>query len=188
MAKRILLILILTFSISCDEGLSPEMAEIKAGFGGTVTFVGNWDNSVKRTHVVLFQNPLLSKNDFNAFNLKFVSDSIATGTRSYTYNTNDDESLLSNVQPGNYAYLAVAQSKTEKLSLNREDWVIVGVYSVEVGDSLIPKVLTIPKATFVNNVDIVCDFDNPPPQPPGEVVNTIVFSSMLNNLRKQKSK
>ena len=175
MAKRILLILILIVFVSCDEGLSPQMAEVKPGFGGKITFIGNWDINVKRTHVVLFQNPLLSKKDFNAFNLKFVSDSIATGTRTYIYSTNDDKSLLSNIKPGSYAYLAVAQSKTETLSLSREDWKIVGLYSIKENDSIVPKTLVIPKSAFVENVDIICDFDNPPPQPPGGAEATIIF-------------
>ena len=174
MLKRFVLVIFFILTISCDNGLSPEMAELKPGFGGTITFIGNWNNEVKRTHVVLFQNPLLSKKDFNAFNLKFVSDSIATGTQNYYYSTYDKNSLLSNIQAGKYAYLAVAQSKTEKLSLNREDWTIAGLYSITDGDSIKPKMLVIPKATFIDSINIVCDFNNPPPQPPGGDIETII--------------
>jgi hypothetical protein len=174
MTKKILFTVFIFIIFSCDEGLSPEMAEISPGFGGTVTFIGNWDNKVTRTHVVLFRNPLLSKKDFNAFNLKFVSDSIATGTQSYNYSTYDDNSLLSNIQSGEYAYLAVAQSKTEELSLNREDWIIVGLYSFTDGDSIKPKTLIIPEASFIDSTNIVCDFNNPPPQPPGGNTETII--------------
>lgn len=151
--------------LSCDKGLSPEIADIKPGFGGTINFIGNWDNKVTRTHVVLFKNPLLSKQDFNAFNLKYVSDSIPFGSQVYNYSTNN-KSLLSNITFGDYAYLAVAQSKTETLSLNREDWEIVGLYFLE-GDTITPQTLIIPEATFVDSIDIICDFNNPPPQPPG---------------------
>ena len=174
MVKKILFILFIIIFVSCDGGLSPEMAEINPGFGGTVTFIGNWDSSVTRTHVVLFKNPLLSKKDFNAFNLKFVSDSIATGTQNYYYSTYDKNSLISNIQAGEYAYLAVAQSKTEKLSLNREDWMIAGLYSITDGDSVKPKTLIIPEASFVDNIDILCDFNNPPPQPPGGTTKFII--------------
>jgi len=189
MTKTIILIFfLLLIIISCDEGLSPEMATVNPGFGGTVTFVGNWDTQVKRTHVVLFKNPLLSKKDFNAFNLKFVSDSIATGTRIYKYNTNDKTSLVSSIKAGEYAYLAVAQSKTEKLSLNREDWFIVGLYSTIENNSIKPKTLTIPEATFIDSINIICDFNNPPPQPPGGLVNSKVFNLLINQFIKRKSK
>ena len=98
MTIRISLIILAIILLSCDKGLSPELADINPGFGGTITFIGNWDQEVTRTHVVLFKSPLLSKEDFNAFNLKYVSDSIATETRIYNYSTND-ESLLSNISP-----------------------------------------------------------------------------------------
>ncbi len=188
MTKTIILIFLSLFILSCDEGLSPEMATINPGFGGTVTFIGQWDTSIKRTHVVLFKEPLKSKKDFNAFNLKFVSDSIETGTRTYHYSTTDENSLLSSVTAGNYAYLAVAQSKTEKLSLNREDWFIVGLYSITEDNSVKPKTLTVPEATFIDSINIVCDFNNPPPQPPGGKTDTMVIGSLLNILKKQRAK
>ena len=109
--------------------------------------IGDWNKEVTRTHVVLFKSPLLSKEDFNAFNLKYVSDSIATESSTYNYNTND-ESLLSNISPDAYSYLAVAQSKTEALSLNREDWEIVGLYYNE-NDSTKPGILEISEESFV---------------------------------------
>ncbi|MCB0745344.1 MAG: hypothetical protein KDC67_15650, partial [Ignavibacteriae bacterium] len=65
---------------SCDKGLSPEMAEPKVGFSGTINFLGDWDKSINQTLVVLFKTPLLSKDDFNVFNLKYVSDTIPSGS------------------------------------------------------------------------------------------------------------
>ncbi|MEE9429986.1 MAG: hypothetical protein V3V16_03030 [Melioribacteraceae bacterium] len=184
MIKRILFFVLLFTFISCDKGLSPELASINPGFGGTITFLGNWDKEVTRTHIVLFQNPLLSKLDFNAFNLKYVSDSIDTETNIYEYNTNGT-SLLANVKSGEYAYLAVAQSKSKELSLNREDWEIVGLYYSK-NDSTNPGVLIVPEATFVEDINIVCDFNNPPQQPPGadstnaKTISTVNFSNKNN--------
>ena len=51
--------------ISCDKGLSPNLADEKVGFGGTVTFSGQWDPDIIQTHVVAFENPLLDVSDFN---------------------------------------------------------------------------------------------------------------------------
>lgn len=191
MPKRILFIIFIVLLQACDKGLSPELVDIKPGFGGTITFIGEWDREVTRTHVVLFKNPLLSSEDFSAFNLKYVSDSIATGSRSYNFNTND-ESLLSNISAEEYSYLAVAQSKTEVLSLNREDWNIVGLYYNE-DDSTNPGTLEIPEASFVEGINIVCDFSNPPIQPPGrDSLNNILNSAtnsppdFLNQLYRDK--
>lgn len=184
MTKTLLYIVLMLTFFSCDKGLSPELIDINPSFGGTITFIGDWDEEVTRTHVVLFKSPLLSKEDFNAFNLKYVSDTITHGANSYNYNTND-ESLLSNITSGDYAYLAVAQSKTEVLSLNREDWKIVGLYSTE-SDTTKPNILTIPEATFIDSVDIICDFNSLPPQPPGGegLADLINFISKTINVKK----
>jgi hypothetical protein len=172
MVRRILFIAFIFAFLSCDKGLSPELADINPGFRGTISFIGDWNEEVTRTHVVLFKDPLLSKQDFTATNLKYVSDSIANGTITYNYNTKD-ESIISNIIPGDYAYLAVAQSKTEILSLNRDDWKIVGLYYDE-DDSTKPGILKIPEASLVENINIVCNFNNPPPQPPGGNTETII--------------
>lgn len=163
---KILIIIIIPLLFSCDKGLSPiSEDEVKlTGFKGTVTFIGDWDKSVARTHVVLFKEPLLSKNDFNIFNLKYVSDTIPNGSNIFNFNSTE-ESLISNVLPGEYSYLAVAQSKQLSLSLNREDWIVVGVY-YENNDTTKPGILKIPENNLVENINITCDFNNPPPQPP----------------------
>lgn len=183
MSSKTTILLLGLFLLSCDKGLSPDLAQIKAGFGGTITFTGEWDKEVNHTHIVLFKDPLLSKEDFNVFNLKYVSDSIPSGTNFYDYSTLGN-SLIENIEPGDYAYLAVAQSKTELLSLNREDWTIVGVYYNN--DSAQPATLTIPEGVFVNSVNIVCDFNNPPPQPPGnnnldKFLNKLLYNAYFNH-------
>ena len=179
MTIRILLIILVFTLQSCDKGLSPELADINPGFGGTITFIGDWDKEVTRTHVVLFKSPLLSKDDFDAFNLKYVSDSITTETRTYNYNTND-RSLISNITPDDYSYLAVAQSKTQVLSLNREDWKIVGLYYNK-NDSTKPGILEIPENSFLSNINILCDLNNPPPQPPGGDSSDNIFNSVIKS-------
>ena len=51
-------------------------------------------------------------------------------------------------------------------SLSRKDWFVTGVYYAN-EDTTIPGILTIPEDTFVDNINIYCDFDNHPPQPTG---------------------
>lgn len=178
---KIIIISLIIF-ISCDKGLSPEIADPKVGFGGTITFIGNWNPEVNQTHIVLFKDLLLSESDFNVFNLKFVSDTIPNGSQVYNYSTTDN-SLIENIEPGEYSYLAVAQSKLNYLTLNREDWFIVGIYFLN-NDFTNPAKLLIPEATYVENVNITCDFNNPPPQPPGGLNN--LLKTYFNYLKKNK--
>ena len=108
-----------------------ELEEGKTGFGGTITFNGEWNPKVKQTNVVVFQKPLLSVADFNIFNLKFVSESIPYGIQTYKYTTNNENSILSTIDAGLISYIAVAQSEKDTLSLSREDWKIVGLYFID---------------------------------------------------------
>lgn len=174
--KIIFIILSITF-ISCDKGLSPDLAAEKSGFGGKVTFIGDWDPSISQTHVVIFKNPLLSVSDFNIFNLSFVSESIPNGSLSYDYSTNDDNSLTSTISSGTYSYIAVAQSIKDTITLNREDWFIVGLYADK-------KNIVLTEGEFISGIDIFCDFNNPPPQPPGGSVSkdklNLFMSEILN--------
>ena len=162
-----LLFVILIFYSGCDKGISPTSGNeyiTKAGFSGTITFVGQWPDSVARTHLVVFKNPLNSAGDFNAFNLSYVSLEIPYGTKEFHYSSLDSSYVQ--IKAGDYAYVAVAQSKTPALSLNRKDWYVVGVYYAG-GDTSNPGTLVIPDNTLVRNINIVCDFNHPPKQPPG---------------------
>lgn len=166
-AKKI--ILILFFSVifaSCDHGIAPLPAvQVEPGFAGTVTFKGRWPVGVKETHIVLFKNPLKDSTDFNITNIKYISEAIPYGLKEYRYSTKSPGAAISNVIPGKYGYLAVAQSK-KGLSLNRKDWFIIGVFIPD-GDSTRAGNFTLPDNTFLENVDILCDFSRPPVQPPG---------------------
>jgi hypothetical protein len=165
--KNYLLILISTVILyGCGEGISPEPeGKIKlTGFGGIIVFKGNWPDGIKRTHIVAFKNPLNSAGDFNAYNLGFVSDSIPYGIQTVYFSSLKNPIL--DILPSEYSYVAVAQSRTPTISLNRKDWFVVGVYYSN-NDFTKPGKLIIPANTFVTDINIICDFNNPPPQPPG---------------------
>ena len=167
---------LLIVSISCESenGIEPKpyipppLPDETTGFSGKITFVGTWPDSIKRTHIVMFKDPLLTVGDFNIFNLKYVSLEIPFGTKYYEYSSADSSfwPLDGNIEAGEYAYLSVAQQSTDLLSYKREDWFVVGVYYTE-EDTSKPGTLSIPAKTMVKNINIICDFDNPPPQPPG---------------------
>ncbi|MFZ0453625.1 MAG: hypothetical protein WAM24_07715 [Ignavibacteriaceae bacterium] len=163
--SSIAIILFLLFHIfGCNKGLSPISGEQKAGFSGTITFVGNWPEGITRTHIVVFQHELKSSTDFNIINLKFVSLEIPYGVKTYNFSSTDSSYIP--IGAGTYEYVAVAQSKTPDLSLNRSDWSVAGVYYGN-NDTTKPGILEIPENTLVRNINIVCNFNNPPPQPPG---------------------
>lgn len=149
--------------LSCGEGIAPEPIR-QTGFSGTVTFIGEWPNGITRTHIVVFKDPLLSPGDFNAYNLKFVSVEIPYGSSVFNYNSADTSVVK--IGDGEFSYVAVAQQKTQNVSLLRKDWTVVGVYYTG-GDTTKPGKLIIPKNTLVKSVNINCDFNNPPIQPPG---------------------
>ena len=181
-AYQIFIIFLLAVFVSCDKGLSPDLAEEKAGFGGTVNFSGEWNPDIIQTHVVVFREPLLTIDDFNVFNLSFVSGTITNGTVNYNYSTNDEDALISTIEPGTISYIAVAQSLRDTITLNREDWIVVGLYYSD-NDSSVPGTLTLKEGVFINGVNINCDFSNLPPQPPGGAIH---LNKILNSIVKSE--
>ena len=162
-------IILFYLAISCDHGIAPKPVQSEPpGFSGTINFIGAWPDSVTRTHIVIFKDPLLTPSDFNIFNLKFVSWEIPFGTRVYEYSSRDSSVIPGTglFEPGTYAYVAVAQQAVEDISLLRRDWFVAGVYYAD-GDTTMPGTMVIPDSTMVEHINIIVDFNNPPPQPPG---------------------
>ncbi len=166
MVKLLISSFIILILYGCNGGIEPQPGE--AGFAGKITFFGQWPDSVIRTHLVVFKDPLISSSDFSLQNIRFVSSEIPFGTNGFSFSSKDSSVLPGTglFQPGDYAYVAVAQSSTQTVSLIRGDWFVVGLY-YNVGDTTKPGTLHIPENTFVDNINIVSDFNNPPPQPPG---------------------
>lgn len=166
MNLKVLLIALLFIALlienGCDKGIEP-VTDI-TGFSGRITFQGSWPDSIQRTFVVVFDSLLEKPDDFNLFNIKFISNQISSGLSYYDYDSRD--SALIPIIAGSFAYIAVVQQKTPEISLNRQDWIVAGVYYTN-GDTTHPGRLVIPQNSFVRNINIICDFDNPPPQPPG---------------------
>jgi hypothetical protein len=99
----------------------------------------------------------------------YLSIELPLEVQSYQYTSFDSAFIPLNqyeIPPSVYHYVAVAQQSTDEISLDRKDWFVSGVYYAN-GDTTTPGILTIPEDTFVDDINIYCDFDNPPPQPPG---------------------
>ncbi len=152
----------------CNKGITPATAaedNQTAGFSGTIIFNGNWNPEVKWTLLVVFKEPLTSASSFNVFNVGYISHPIPNNIKSFSFSTLQDSGFIP-ITAGTYSYVAVAQSKRDTLSINRADWQIVGLYYAN-DDTTHPGNLTIPFNTFVTGVNITCDFNKPPVQPPG---------------------
>ena len=153
----------------CDKGIEPEPEKSPAseiiGFSGKVTFTGNWPTGITRTHIVVFKNDIVTVDDFSFLNLAFVVDSIPYRSQEFNYNSVMNNFFSFILAEGTYKYIVVAQSKTPTISLNREDWFIVGIYYSN-GNTSKPGVLTLQKGNITTGIDINVDFNNPPPQPP----------------------
>jgi len=154
---------------ACDKGIEPKNYDEPTGFSGTVTFVGEWPTEIKRTFIVVFKDPLLSAADFTITNLKFLSLEIPLGVQTYNFSSLDSSYIPQNPGPfltGEYAYVAVAYQTTDQLSLARKDWYVAGVYDGNLNTNE-PATMIVRENIFITYINIACDFNNPPPQPPG---------------------
>jgi hypothetical protein len=161
---------IILVSCDADHGIAPkQIEESEFGFGGNIVFFGEWPDSIKSMFLVVFIDPLLDESDFVITNMGYLSVELPLEIQSHQYSSFDSAYIPLNqndVPPSIYHYVAVAQQSTEEISLRREDWFVTGIYYAN-GDTTMPGILTIPEDTFVDDINIYCDFDNPPPQPPG---------------------
>ena len=170
--RKILFLMIVCFSVyfitGCGKGIEPEPEKIatgQTGFSGKVSFTGNWPAGITRTHIVVFKNEINSVDDFSFQNLAYVVDPIPYESSEYNYDSVTKNFFSFTLAEGSYKYIVVAQSKTADISFARADWTIVGVYCFS-GDQSKPKTLTIQDGQMTTGVDIIVDFNNPPPQPP----------------------
>ena len=167
MHLKLLLISLLIF-IACNKGIEPEPESIEVGFSGTITFIGEWDSTITSTNIVLFRKPILSAANFSITNINYASEVIPFGVKTYNFNTTQNSPVLNTIEPGEYAYLAVAQTREANIVLTRSAWVVAGIYVPENDSSKAGRII-VSENEFLTNVNIICDFNNPPPQPPGGI-------------------
>jgi hypothetical protein len=165
--KFLLTILLVGILISsCDKGIEPGEPSGPSGFSGKITLSGKWPEGITRTHVVVFRNRIVTVQDFFLPNLIFVVDSIPYGSKEFKFNSLENPfTTIFKITPGGYNYVVVAQSRTQFMSFERKDWTVVGIYC-ENGNQSIPKTMIIPPGKIAQDINIMVDFSNPPPQPP----------------------
>jgi hypothetical protein len=153
--------------VSCDSehGIVPKpIDDTEFGFGGNIVFYGAWPDSVKRIFIVALKDTLITLD-----NIVFISDSLTLGIQTYKYSSLDSAIIpliQFEIPPSVYKYVAVVQQSTVQISYERKYWFVSGVYYAN-NNTTTPGILTIPENAFVDDINIYCDFDNPPPQPPG---------------------
>ena len=158
------------FLTSCESehGIAPKpIPDQEFGFGGNIVFYGEWPDSINLIVLIVFKDPLLKPEDFVITNIGFLRNPLPLGIPNFQYSSLDSAviPLIQEVTPpSEYHYAAVASAK--EFSLSRKDWFVRGVYYAH-GDTTKPGIISIPKDSWVDNINIYCDFDNPPPQPPG---------------------
>ena len=161
-----------TLITGCDSenGIAPKPVENQEfGFGGNIVFYGVWPDSIKRIILVVFKDPLINPDDFVITNIGYLSFELPLGVQAYQYSSLDSAIIALTpfaTPPSIYNYVAVVQQSTEELSLSRRDWFVTGIYYAN-GNLTMPGTLSIPNDSYVDNINIYCDFEKPPPQPPG---------------------
>jgi hypothetical protein len=154
-ARKVRLVFFLLLALSaCDHGLEPPPAT-KPGFGGRISYVGNWPpaDSLVRLALVAFKD----------YPPTDIVDDVLSGRAVY------DTALARNVDfqdyqfftdPATFKYVVVAQQYGSNLF---SDWRVIGVYSDNPSQGT-PKSVVVSPETFVSGIDITVDFDHPPPQ------------------------
>jgi hypothetical protein len=149
---------------ACDHGLVPPPEEpelMKPGFGGAIWYSGKWppSDSLKDLRIVAFRDfpPKDIVSEVLSGNAEVYpplgSSSLPFGVDSTNY------SFF--VPAGTYEYIAVAQQYGPNVFA---DWKAVGVYTMD-PYSATPATVVVPSGPFVWGIDLIVDFDHPPPQP-----------------------
>ncbi|MCX8011445.1 MAG: hypothetical protein N3A61_09855 [Ignavibacteria bacterium] len=164
--KYIFVISLMWVFISCEHGIAPKPELPKTGFGGKIIFKNQWPKDIFSTRVVAFRDTIKTPADFNIFNIVYVSDSIPYGVGEFNYSTETSRIFPPNEMfDGVFKYICVAQSIIPGEPLVRDAWRVAGIYYSN-GDTTKYGSIEVKKNTFVKNVDIKVDFQNPPVQPP----------------------
>jgi hypothetical protein len=181
--NRILTVLLLfvSFYSGCDKGLMPPPAldpNAPTGFGGIIYFT-NWppldsvDLVVQELRIAAFKRPPIDTTllivEYALGNVIIYPAVGATG-----YSKRDSSGHLRDsihyaiyfnpgvdVVPATFSYIAMAWRYGPN---SLTDWRPAGLYTTQPG-TFNPGAITIRKNVFIPNVNIHCDFRNPPPIP-----------------------
>jgi hypothetical protein len=179
-AAAALLTALLLFGSGCDQGLAP--INESAGFTGILKFT-NWPSrdSVLNLRIIALNSYPAPPPGTDPF--IYLLNEWASGRGSFFPPTLTGKGYLdsldatrygvdttlqyicteegSNLRPGQYNYVAVAQQFGPDVM---KHWKVAGIYSVR-QDTIIPEPVRVLLHKITPNIDITVDFHNPPPQP-----------------------
>ena len=181
-AGVVLSMLVLLYS-GCDKGLAPLAVtpidpNAPTGFGGTIRFL-RWpradsiDIAILELRLAAFKDPPI---DTTGLFIEFIRGNVIIHPPigSTNYGTHDSTGRLRDSikyaiyfttgldsLPKTYSYIAMAWRYGPN---SFADWRPAGLYTTH-PNTFIPGAITIRKNVFIQNVDINCDFRNPPPKP-----------------------
>jgi hypothetical protein len=160
---KLLLCIVLIWSLSCDHGLAPSDAEevISTGISGTIEYSSIWpvDSTLFNLKLVVFkQIPIDST--------QVITDVIGGEATVFPENLSenlpyyvDSTPYSLTLEPGFYAYIVVVQQYGTIYQ-----WRVVGQFDETPADSL-PTGLMVFADSMLTGIDISVDWNNPPFQP-----------------------
>lgn len=182
-ATTLCAVLLICYS-GCDKGLAPPPPippldpNAPTGFGGIIRF-RNWpppdsvDLVIQELRIAAFKSPPV---DTTGLLVEFLLGNVViyppVGTTAYSKrdsagNLRDTIHYSIFFTPGvdslpaSYSYIAMAWRYSSNIFA---DWRPAGLYTTQPG-TFNPGSITVRKNVFIPNVDINCDFRNPPPRP-----------------------
>jgi hypothetical protein len=147
----------------CDHGLEPSRP-VQPGLSGLIRFQGTWPADTLEIRLIASQawRKFTSFTEIitlviNTDSVKIYPAPVDTGLPM----GRDSVSYEFPVPPSKYRYIAVVQ----RFGINPlADWRIIGVFDGETATQM-PVDVVVPTDQVVPNINILVDFDNPPPQP-----------------------
>jgi hypothetical protein len=165
MMKRLSLLILAFFLVTCDHGLAPPPS-VEPGFGGTIYFEkGTWPSPDSLNTLWLFASQV-----YPLDSSKVVSGLLSDPPTIYLYPASDRSlpfnvdsvSYTFNLPLATYKYIGVIQRFAN--DLNVHSLRVVGLYGTS-DSPPVPIPVIVSEGTFTPDVTFKVNFRKPPPQP-----------------------
>lgn len=158
---------LLTFS-GCDKGLSPPLPDkVDQGINGKIYYQGNYPDSLREHRLIAAKMYRKYRSINEILNLILSgSDSIQVyppiAGPPLPLTKIDSLEYKFSLPPATYKYIAVVQSTGDLIDSTK--WKVVGVYATY-NEIFQPYEVTVKLGEYIENINIIVDYDNLPPQP-----------------------
>lgn len=159
----IFLILFLLSFAGCEHGLVPP--EVQPGFGGVISYQGAWPADTIDLRLVASKAYRRFSSMDEIIRLVLVTDSVKVyppiGQAGLKMGVKETRYQFF-VEPGEYKLVGLFYRYGSQIF---HDWRLVGLYGTYTSSELFPTAVVVKPGEFVDGIDFLVDFDNPPPQP-----------------------